>query len=738
MPPLSRRCYSPMAGLIIVGAVWLQPKMASFLDKLKARHGESTGGGDAAIGNSNAGGLIRKRTTLRGLLKSKSTPVIDSADVSCTWLLLLMARQLRDQFKAGSAVSYDQPPPEELADDALPSYSRRDPNQGNICDAAPRDACQDPELLWRAMLSQSVSRLELFCIEVLPIAAKYTGHADPSSGGSSSNVKRAAQRLPESLLPPPDVCLAWMATITGPGWSQLAMSNHPLAALAQWEFPLAEIATCYSQRGGVPNLRGSEKMETFWTQTSGTPFDVARQFSGPSDSDILSRGVRVHCPSPSCGFSAAVPYLGPPSGSGDSGGEGGTGGGQDGSQAPRRSKRGVAERQWRRKCQDCGQSTDMDTLVGRKFVEDVTAWCNASGRFGAAHFEGLLVDPDTGEQDSTAADVWATQIFSPLFSPALSEERNRRIDALKAEGTLGNGTSPAGFGAVNSNSLGAAMRNAAMSTFATTPYALGDSCGWSFHAIAEWVAEHTLAVHPMPALAGDLKAGMPNEHHFPDQMGGGFSASGLDFTAENPYESESAKPAAVQAREKRQRLLAIVNRVLDPYRRLRADGVPSVEHTVDGLDDSQAQRRWTNIVLGIERPVKAMLDLTSDIEQWATSAQAAESGQQNGAGATPASLLQLDGKMPEAVCALYIETILQLKSSRSRSRTTLKREPLSLRVCKQLLGGGDTPAEVRMGRLTHELKGSSGSSKANGGSSYEDVFATQIGAVPRGLVDGAR
>lgn len=729
-----------MAALIVAGAILLQPKAQKFLQKVKdknAARAEDDNDGDTSR-------AIRRRKSgmpLAKLFKGKQAPVIETDDVLHTIMLLLAARKLLHQVKQSSQITpetanpdYDCPP--DAAGDVLPQYSRNDPVRPSVSRVPSQVAQQDFNMLWKALLCQATVRLELFCIEVLPIAARFAQPAKSTSSGSQGNFETSSslhlhqppRQLPASLLPPLDVCLAWAATVTGPGWSQLAVANHPLSVLSHWEFPMSLFASSCTMQNGLPSLEAPEKSQAFWTQTVGTCFEP-----GPTDTvaegDILAKGLRVYCPSPTCSFSAYVPFLSANHGRSQSSNDGeennsdpdtdtNLGGVAPRAGPSRTSKRGLAERKWRRKCQECGQTADLDTLVGRKFLEDVLAWCEASGPFGASHFEGLLVDPETGEGDSTAADVWACQILSPLFSPALSQERQRRIDALRADGTLGSSSGGSGSSSrehmVNSNSLGAAMRNAAMSTFATTPYALGSLCSWSFEKIAQWVAEHTLAVNPMPALAGSLGVGMPNEHPYPDQMGGGFSAGGLDFNAENPYEEESAKPAAVQAREKRERLLSIVDRVLDPYRRLKEDGIPSVHHTavVDSSDTSNAlggTHKWTNVILGIKGPVKEMLCLTNQVDA------SLDNGEHP--------------KVAEAICLLYSETLNQMKNNRSRSRTMLKREPLSLTSCKQLFNGTDTPAEVRLGRLAHELRDAR---------SYEHVMRGTLGAIPRGLLDVAR
>ncbi|CAO1617484.1 unnamed protein product [Sympodiomycopsis kandeliae] len=767
-----------MAGLIVAGAVLLQPKVDQYVKKLKTRR-------DGIETQETSSERGKTKRAFGSILRAKNLPVIRDETVAQAVNLVMMVhglRQITPQRRYASNgqnhfrelrrdISCDTVPVEKHGEpdasiqgsdyDALPAYYRVDPGKDRVISEGPAlNAISSPDSEWSVLLCKAVARLDLFCLEVLPVAERFLSPTDSADGSgklaeASSSVFDGHLRLPESLLPPPDVCMAWAATIAGPTWSHLRISNHALSRLQSWEFPLEQISSCYAETNGDlgegSHARGAEKRESLWTQTTGTSFDChSDQGSGDSQDshDILARGLRICCPSPTCSFSASVPFLA----------EGATRSGDVSNVASqgseelevdltpergallsasssqqqsriRSSRRGLSQRGWRRKCQECGQRTDLDTLIGRKLIEDISSWCQASGRFDTCHFDGLLLSIETGQENTIEADVWASQILSPLFAPALSQERKRRSEVLKANGTLGTDILSSASSSLhplnNSNSLGAAMRLAAVETFATTPYELGTACSWSFETISEWLIKHTLKVHPMPSLSGSLKSGMPNEHPFPDQMGGGFSAGGLDFTAHNPYEEESAKPARIQAQEKRNRIVKLLERFLAPYRKLQADGVPSVRDTVENRgDDSVAN--WTNVLPGIKEPVREMLSIAKEL-QYSGNLSGSED---NASGSSPNSS---SSDMTAAIASLYSTTLRELKSSRTRSRTTLKREPLDLGTCTQLLATQATPFQVRLARLAHELSGQSVNGK-----SYHDEMGAYLGVVPKGLLGAVR
>lgn len=675
-----------MAGLLVAGAIAAQPKVSAFVDKLKSKRQERK--------------QLQRDVEGEGVAGSSSSPShasasVSSADVVQVLALFLAARKLRDEAKqrttaAGSELTTgpaqgDVHRPEigrgeseasfsspvEDGTGALPAYGRSQQtlkaqsNEDGL-DLPPAYSTQHPlselndlDLLWSAMIAQSMSRLEAYCLHVLP---------SPGSAGSSSS---PSQRDPPSdVMPPADVYTAWASIMAGSAAAQPARQGSLLSKLNSYSLPLQ----CLGKSATF-----NEKAQTSWERATKLPYRLS---DVGTSSDSLFRGLRVCCPSPRCDFAAFVPFA--------------AAGTSLDSPGPS-SQRGLVQRHWRRRCQDCGQEASMDTLVGRRLLEDIQAWCEAKAGYGAAHFAGLLYGEESGELDAAGADVVASQLLTPLFKPALSKERQRRNEALLADGTLGSerpGTS---------NSLGAAMRQAASTTLATQPYTLGSQLNWSFESICTWLRDHTLFVNPMPALAGSKEAGMPNEHaSVPDRMGGGFSAGGLNFTVDSPYEEDESKPAAVQAREKRERLLAFVDRLLAPYQLLKEEGQPSAEGTLSPARNENAPTAWTDVVLGVRRPFKRLLTMGKEVESW--------HGRQD--------------DFPRTAAAAYERTLAQLRSSRSRARQPpFRREALSIKEVEEALTSRGTPIEVRCAHLAHELGSADG---------YAADMMKAVGCVPRG------
>lgn len=716
-----------MAGIILVGAIYLQPKFSAWLTKVKERRAAANDASSSSTDGISSRFSMSLKRKGKGKAQGGSTNGGDvsltETDVGHCLLLLMLARELKKQNgSAASSTSASSSsmrpnsstssgttasdstviePSDDLAvngsepalEEPLPQYSAKDPAQ----ESTTRTSSQ-VDSAWSAILAQAMSRLELFCLEILPLASRFA--KDPSSESKSQQGRR--RRLPDIVLPPPDVCLAWACTLAGPGHTQLLSKSHSLSKLVEWEFPLSQIASQYA-RGSDINLAASEKQQQLWTQTTGSPWQPRFAAGEALGEDVLSKGLRVRCPSPACSFAGHVPYI-------------------DSAPSTRSSEASLTNPRWRRKCQQCRQSVSLDTLVGRRLIEDISVWCNADHPSDHVYFEGLAYN-DRGQVDPAEAELLSSQLLAPLFSPALTAERKRRTDALATNGSLGSD------GARNSNSLGSALRQAAASTVATDPMNLGVTHSWSFSAIETWLETSTLKVNPMPALAGSKDVGMPDRYAFPDRMGGGFSAGGVNFTAENPYEEEGAKMSAVQTKEKRERLLAFVGRLLEPYRRFKAEGLPSVAGTIKNESSTEA---WTDVVLGIKRPTQDMLKMEKELQQLqSTLPIPAPPSQVKGQATPPAK-----SEAALLILSSYRTTLKELKSTRTRSGITLKRAPLDLKEVRSILGHSTTtPIEVRLGRLAHELQGHA-SSRTN--ESDDDSYAIEmekaLGVVARGLL----
>lgn len=750
----------------------LQPHIAGWLEKAKAQR-DSRARADPNLATRSTASRIASSLSFgksrKGKGKERNVSVdtsagedveLDSVTVLHTLLLLLLVKKVKSDTRGAvspselhgvergvrptASRSSDQaaedndytaapsaPAPQD--DDVPPQYSLADPVDAAA--GAGSAAVSDPDLAWRLYLAQALSRLELFCFEVLPVASRFVGSGQ-SSGGSHPS-RKSPSRLPDTLLPPVDACVAWAALLAGPGHGAV-FDSGPFARLKEWQLPLGPIAAAHARSDGAQGA--SEKLRSLWTQSTSTPFHLQSASSSQGkgsvwagESDLLSGGLRVCCPSPTCSFSARVPFVG-----------------EARSESPN-SRRGLVEPKWRRKCQSCGQTVSLDTLVGRKLIADVQNWCDASSSsYTEVAFPGLLsVEGTEAVEGQHRSEVLASQILSPLFSSALSGERLRRNVALEASGSLGSD------GPASSNSLGAAMRTAAVNTIATSPSSLGSSLSYSYASIETWLLENTLLVNPLPALAGAAPGEvgpMAQYSSTPDRVGGGFSASGANFTLDNPYEEEGGKLGMVQIREKRARLVRYVHALLEPYKRLAEQGLPSVRGTAEA---HEGQEEWTDVVLRLDKPVAAMALLGSEVEKWRGQV-ALEEGQAAGSEGRPdqtaagkglsiaggnsngkgkhkkglsaddqtASATSGDPKTPgisSLILTSYLAALSELRSDRSN---------WAMQDAVDVLNGAGTPIEVRVGRLAHEL----GKTRWEAEGGYEDDLRRYLGVVPRGLL----
>ncbi|PWN21458.1 hypothetical protein BCV69DRAFT_282179 [Microstroma glucosiphilum] len=730
-----------MAALIMYSTLALQPHIAGWLERTKARR-DSRARGDPDLATPSAASRIATSLSFgksrKGKGKQRDTSAgsapgdevaLDAATVLHTLLLLLLVKKIKTDIRGDANPSEDHgrvrsttPPssskPAEESDytaapsvpappdeDVPPQYSLADPVDAAA--EASSAVVSDPDVAWRLYLTKALSRLELFCLEILPVASQFVQGSRTSE--RSHCIGDSQKKLPDSVIPPLDVCIAWAALLgNSMDMSVLSMTGS-FARLRDWHLPLAAIAAVHARSDGAQGA--AEKLRSLWTQSTSTPFHLQSGASSQDkgngwmgESDLLSGGLRVCCPAPTCSFSARVPFIG-----------------EAGSETSR-SRRGLVDSKWRRKCQSCGQTVSLDTLVGRKLIADVQRWCDASSSsYDEVAFAGLLsVNEGQAAEDVHRPQVLASQILSPLFSPALSRERVRRNEALEASGSLGSN------GPASSNSLGAAMRTAAVNTIATSPQPLGASLSYSYASIETWLLESTLLVNPLPALAGSAAgeaAPMDQYSSTPDRVGGGFSASGANFNMDNPYEEEGAKLGVVQIREKRARLVRYVHALLEPYKSLAENGMPSVRNTAEADEGAE---EWTDVVPRLDRQVTSLARLGSEVEKWreqvtveegqvsgsesAVNQGAAGKGLSIGDGnrksnhkesrtaeehSTPA--LSGDPKPPSIstlILTSYLTALSELKSDGS---------DWSSQDAEDVLNGAGTPIEVRVGRLAHEL-----------------------------------
>ncbi|CAO1625326.1 unnamed protein product [Jaminaea pallidilutea] len=621
--------------------------------------------------------------------------------------------------------------PQGEEDEHLPSYSASvsDPtSQPSQLSHEVSQSQWDANSLWLATSAEALARLELFCLGPLSDEKAATSQLQPSSShgqGQSKEASRPLLTLPESMMPPDDVLLAWAAVIAGPALrATLCSRGSSLSALLQWKFPLDRVPK-KGRAGDLSNgaaasekdrLRANEKGQASadsWTRSTSTPFEV-RQHAG-GDQNVLSRGLRIHCPSRTCSFSAYVGFLGAPEMSGGT---------------TSASKRGFVQRGWRRRCQDCGQLTSQDTLVGRRLIEDIEAWCRAQGSYDdASAFSGIAFD-EHGELDSAAADVLASQILAPLFQPALSDERRRRMAVHSVSGSL---ASSGHSNAIGGNSLGSVLRDAASITFSTTPYTLGESLSWSYTSLRSWIVEHTLRVNPTPALAGARNAGSMSDHPpVPDRMGGGFSAGGPTFdTGDNPFETEGAKMSAVSSLQKRDRLVGLVEQMLAPYDLLKDEGQPSARHTFEAqhsAGDQQKERQdssesaWTDVLVAVRRPWKDLLVTGKEVVQMQNNNSSDDHIDDDGSD-KDSGVLKVSQSFAHEAQIAYRTALRELRSS--RPRRGLKREALMSKDLESVFSVGGAPAAVRVARLAHELTGAD---------AYDEAMRSWLGCVPRGVL----
>jgi hypothetical protein len=271
------------------------------------------------------------------------------------------------------------------------------------------------------------------------------------------------------------------------------------------------------------------------------------------------------------------------------------------------------------------------------------------------------------------------------------------------------------------------MRTAAVNTIATKPSSLGTSLAYSYASIETWLLENTLLVNPLPALAGSAPGEvgpMAQYSSTPDRIGGGFSASGANFTMDNPYEEEGGKLGVAQIKEKRAKLVRYVHALLEPYKKLAEHGLPSVSGTAEAAEGAE---EWTDVVPSLDRHVAALARLGSEAEKWreqvaVEEAQAAGSDGRSDRGAaskgisvadgnskgkhkkglsagdhTAASAVSSDSKPPgisTMILTSYLTALSELKSDRS---------DWTRQDADDVLNGAGTPLEVRVGRLAHEL-----------------------------------
>lgn len=638
-----------------------------------------------------------------------------------------------------------QPPSDDLGlslppgedGEHLPSYSASVSDPTSQPSQLPHEASQlqsqwDANSLWLATSAEALARLELFCLGPLSDAKAAASQLQPTSShrqGQGQDKEASSRRrlltLPESMMPPDDVLLAWAAVIAGPALrATLCSRGSSLSALLQWKFPLDRVPK-KGKAGDLSNdaaasekdrLRANEKGQASadsWTRSTSTPFEVGQHAGGSEN--VLSRGLLIHCPSRTCSFSAYVGFLGASE----------MGGGTTSA-----SKRGLVQRGWRRRCQDCGQLTSQDTLVGRRLIEDIEAWCRAQGSYDdASAFSGIAFD-EHGELDSAAADVLASQILAPLFQPALSDERRRRMAVHSASGSL---ASSGHSNAIGGNSLGSVLRDAASMTFSTMPYTLGGSLSWSYTSLRSWIVEHTLRVNPTPALAGARNAGSMSDHPpVPDRMGGGFSAGGPTFdTGDNPFETGGAKMSAVSSLQKRERLVGLVEQMLAPYDLLKDEGQPSARHTFEAqhsTGDQQSNKQgnsasaWTDVLVAVRRPWKDLLVTGKEVVQMQNNNSSDDHIDDDGSD-KDSSVLKVSQSFAHEAQMAYRTALRELRSS--RPRRGLKREALLSKDLESVFSVGGAPAAVRVARLAHELTGAD---------AYDEAMRSWLGCVPRGVL----
>lgn len=117
-----------------------------------------------------------------------------------------------------------------------------------------------------------------------------------------------------------------------------------------------------------------------WETATSTPFyaplsETSSESASPAvETDVLAKGLVVQCPNPACSFSAPLNFFG-----------------HSQCASVRHSSRGLAEPGWKRSCKDCGLHVSIDTLVGRKFVEDLQRWCDAEYGFDQWGFRCVFV-----------------------------------------------------------------------------------------------------------------------------------------------------------------------------------------------------------------------------------------------------------------------------------------------------------------------------------------------------------
>lgn len=304
----------------------------------------------------------------------------DLAELACVLLLcaklrrrVLSSNQLDRGGSHGESPRYmaqeeEEPPPAyKQVDDEEPSSSPPPPHSA-LDPQNPSSKSRCKELIWNAYLYRAVLRLQRFVNCVLPHAAA----AEPEEGLGS------ARPLPAHFLPPPDVCIVWVALVAQvdcvlePGHSDLA-EGAGMAALDDWVPPITHVATYYDTT--TCRLRKGTDMvdpEPMWERLTGTSFyayeaitsSSSSSQSGPSG-DCIPRSLIVACPQPECSFKAPIDIL--PCYSED----------PTKILSLRRSQRGLIQTGWRRGCKQCGASAlvELDTIVGACLIADLERWC---------------------------------------------------------------------------------------------------------------------------------------------------------------------------------------------------------------------------------------------------------------------------------------------------------------------------------------------------------------------------